>query len=189
MDLSSAQEIGRRLIESTRESCKRIEIAGSVRREKSSVKDIELVAIVSDYEAFYAALSRHGRFIKPGVPDIIEWAPKGGAKYVRMLLNEDVKLDIFIGNEDNWGALLCMRTGSGVGPNGSPFNGFIPQCFRRWKKVSGGGRMSDCQPTMPDGLQLAVPEERDFFDLLDIEWVEPRDRVSSKDVKPVKRGR
>lgn len=185
MDLLTAQEIGKRLTESVREACARVEVAGSVRREKSTVKDIEIVAIVSDYEAFYAALSRHGRFIKPGVPDIIEWAPKPGARYVRMLLNEDVKLDVFIGNEDNWGALLCMRTGSGVGPNGNPFSGFIPAMFRRWKKVSGGGRMTDCQPTMPDGLQLAVPEERDFFDILGVEWVEPRDRLSNKNVRPL----
>lgn len=55
--------------------------------------------------------------------------------------------------------------------------------FSTWKKVSGGGRMLGCLPTRPDGTQVHVPEEQDFFDLLNVQWVEPRDRTSSKAVK------
>jgi DNA polymerase/3'-5' exonuclease PolX len=185
MELIEARQIAQSVLNAARPACLRAEVAGSVRREKSNVKDIELVIIVNDYDDLYVRLATCGRFIKPGVPDIIDWPPKTGAKYIRMLLNEGVKLDIFVANSDNWGALFCMRTGSGVGPDGSPFSGFIPTLFRRWKKVSKGGRMVNCMPTMPDGLQLSVPEERDFFELLGVEWVEPKDRIDRKAVKVI----
>jgi DNA polymerase/3'-5' exonuclease PolX len=45
--------------------------------------------------------------------------------------------------------------------------------------------MVNCMPTMPDGLQLSVPEERDFFELLGVEWVEPKDRIDRKAVKVI----
>jgi len=183
MDVTLARKIALRVINDISSTVTRAEIAGSVRREKPSVKDIEIVAIVSDYERFYEKLRGHGRFIKPGTPEIIDWPPKNNAKYIRMYLNSGIKLDLFVGSSDNWGALLCMRTGSGVGPDGNVHNGFIPAMFRRWKKVSGGGKMSGCQPTMPDGLQLSVTEERDYFDLLNVQWVEPNKRISSSDVK------
>lgn len=183
MDLVSAQNIGDRIIDSLSNCTTRAVVAGSVRRCKPEVKDIEIVAIVNDYNKLFAQLRQHGRFIKPGVPEIVDWPPKINAKYIRMFLNGGIKLDLFVGSSDNWGALLCMRTGSGVGPDGNVHHGFIPAMFRRWKRVSGGGKMVGCQPTMPDGLQLSVPEEHDYFDLLGVQWVEPQKRISSSDVK------
>lgn len=183
MELIQARHIADRLVRVINDSASRVEVAGSVRRRKANVKDIEVVAIVRDYARLYNDLAAHGRFIKPGVPDIIDWPPKHGAKYVRMLLNDGIKLDLFIANPDNWGALLCMRTGSATDTNGSVFGGFIPAMFKRWKKVSGGGKMSGCQPMMPDGTLLSVPEERDFFELCGIEWVEPELRLDAKAIK------
>ena len=183
MDLKRALTIATNIVHSMQPACSRVEIAGSIRREKPNVKDIEIVAIVDDYALLYERLATFGKFIKPGVPEVIEWAPKTNAKYVRMLIEDSIKLDLFIANVDNWGALYCMRTGSGVGPDGNPFSGFVPRMFKQWKKVSGGGRMSGCQPTMPDGLQLATPEEIDFFDLCGVEWIEPKFRVDGKAMK------
>lgn len=183
MDLVEAQNIGDRIVDSLSNCTARAVVAGSVRRCKPTVKDIEIVAIVTDYDKLFTQLRQHGRFIKPGVPQVIDWPPKKNSKYIRMYLNEGIKLDLFVGSSDNWGALLCMRTGSGVGPDGNVHNGFIPAMFRRWKRVSGGGKMTQCMPTTPDGLQLTVPEERDYFDLLGVQWVEPQDRISSSDVR------
>lgn len=183
MELVPARKIADKLVKLVRNSVSRVEVAGSIRRKKANVKDIELVVIVKDYTRLYKSLAKAGRFIKPGTPEIIDWPPKHGAKYVRMLLNEGIKLDLFIANPDNWGALLCMRTGSATDSNGDVFAGFIPAMFKRWKKVSGGGKMSGCQPMMPDGLLLAVAEEEDFFELCGVEWVKPELRVDAKALK------
>lgn len=185
MKLTIAKALAEDVVKTLSPFCSRIEIAGSIRREKEDVKDIEIVAIVDDYQGLFKAMRIHGVFIKPGVPDIQEWEPKENAKYLRVLLDGGIKLDLFIATMDNWGPLFCMRTGSGIGPNGSPFSGFIPAMFKRWKKVSGGGKMVGCMPTMPDGLQLICQEEKDYFELLGVKWVEPKDRIDNKAVVPL----
>lgn len=179
LNLSDALALSDTLVKRVRCVVERVEVAGSVRRRKETVKDIELVAIVSDYGALYERLATTGRFIKPGVPDVINWAPKPGAKYVRMLLNEDIKLDLFIASKDNWGGIYTMRTGSGVGPDGDPYTGFVPMMFSRWKRVSKGGKMSGGQPTLPCGTMLPVPEEEDFFALCKAKWVPPEERIDA----------
>jgi DNA polymerase/3'-5' exonuclease PolX len=183
MELQQAQAVAQKVKAAIAPSASRVEIAGSIRRLKPQVKDIEIVAIVHDYDALYANLAQHGRFIKPSVPDIIDWQFKPGAKYVRMLLHEDVKLDLFVASPENWGPLYMMRTGGAVGADGSPYNGFVPGMFARWKKMSGGGKMVGCMPTMPDGLQLECPEEEDFFELLEMNFVPPEERVDRKVIK------
>lgn len=182
LPLTEALPLAESLVERVRCITLRCEIAGSVRRRKENVKDIELVAIVDDYEGLYKRLAEAGRFIKPGVPDIIDWPAKPGAKYVRMLLNEELKLDLFIANKDNWGGIYTMRTGSGVGPDGNPYNGFVPRLFSRWKRVSKGGKMTGGQPTLPDGTMLSVPEEEDFFALCKAKWIPAEERIDGNAV-------
>jgi len=187
MRLDEARSIADRLVDVVRPAVCRVEVAGSVRRKKDVVKDIELVAIVDDYDELYRLLATHGRFIKPGVPDVVDWPPKQGAKYVRMLLNEDIKLDLFIANGGNWGGILVLRTGSGVGPDGNVYTGFGPAMLSRWKRVSKGGKMSGGQPMLPDGTLIPVPEEEDFFRLCEVQWVPPEERIGNKAVRPLKR--
>jgi DNA polymerase/3'-5' exonuclease PolX len=183
MELQIAQKIASKILTDISSSCSRSAIAGSVRRKKKDVKDIEIVAIVDNYNVLYEALRHHGRIIKPGTPEIIDWPAKQNAKYIRMLLNDDIKLDFFVAHPDNWGGLYAMRTGSAVSPNGE--YGFIPAVFANWKRKSGGGRMMSCMPTTPEGVCHSVPEEEDFFDLCGIKWIDPEYRSSAKDAKRV----
>jgi len=81
-----------------------------------------------------------------------------------------------------------MRTGSGTGLDGNPFEGFVPGLFSRWKKLSKGGRMTDVMPTMPTGEQLWVEQEQDFFDLLDMNFVPPEARTSKGVIKKYVKG-
>ena len=43
--------------------------------------------------------------------------------------------------------------------------------------------MTDAMPTMPTGEQLWVPEEQDFFDLLEMDFVPPQERVDHRVIK------
>lgn len=162
---------------------RRVEVAGSIRREKPVVGDIELVAIPEDQDKLVKLIQEVGQTIKPGVPGIIPWTPRPGAKYIRARLAEGINLDLFLANPSNWGGLFLMRTGSASGADGNAFNGFVPSVFSRFKKLSGGGRMTDCMPTMPSGEQIVLREEQDFFDLLDMDFVPPVERVDRKAVK------
>jgi DNA polymerase/3'-5' exonuclease PolX len=131
-------------------------------------------------------MSEVSQLIKPGVPGVVPWTPKPDAKYIRAHMPEfGINVDLFLGNPQNFGGLLMMRTGSGVGSDGNPFNGFTPAMFRRWKKVSGGGMMKNVQPTLPTGESIPVPEEVDMFRVCQVAWVEPEERHGSKAVRPL----
>lgn len=180
MELEKAKNIAQTLVTNTQHACERIQIAGSIRRSKPQVKDVELVTIVNDYDEFYKNLSTFGRFIKPGVPDIIDWPTKPNAKYIRMLLDEGIKLDIFVATRINWGGILMLRTGCGADENGNTFNGFSPGMLQRWKKISAGGKMINGQLVMPDGSIPNQQEEEDVFRLVNLKWIPPEQRTSKK---------
>jgi len=183
IELFEAESIANKVKNHIHGSMARVEIAGSIRRRKEVVGDIEIVGIPEGREKLIKLLGDIGQHIKPGVPGAIPWVPKTTAKYLRVRLAEGMNLDVFLATPENWGGLFMMRTGSGAGPDGNSFNGFVPAMFQRWKKLSGGGRMTDCMPTMPTGEQLWIPEEQDFFDLLEMDFVSPEKRTSRKAVK------
>lgn len=183
IDLAEATAVANRIAKHLSSAFDRVEIAGSIRRRKPIVGDVELVAIRSDHETLMRLLADVGQTIKPGVPGVVPWTPKPDSKYVRVRLDEGMNLDLFLARPNNWGGLFMMRTGGAVGPDGNAFNGFVPGMFSRFKKMSGGGRMTDAMPTMPSGEQLELLEETDFFDLLEMDFVPPEERVDRKVIK------
>lgn len=188
MEYELARALAVKLVEAlkTSDSCLRVAVAGSVRRQKPEVKDVELVVITKDYDKLFAALSPFGRFIKPGTSEIVDWPPKQGARYLRMLLSEGIKLDLFIAHEANWGGILMLRTGAAADDTGNIYAGFGPGILSLWKRKSGGGRMVQGQFVRPDNTVIPLYEEKDVFNILDIEYVDPVNRTSRKAIK--KRG-
>ena len=183
IDLVDAETIANKVRTHILPAMDRVEIAGSIRRRKDIVGDIEICGIPADRAKLIGLLADLGEHIKPGVPGAVPWTPKVEAKYLRVRLAEGMNLDVFLGTPENWGGLFMMRTGSGASPDGNAFHGFIPGIFGRWKKLSGGGRMTDCMPTMPTGEQLHIPEEQDFFDILEMNFVPPEQRVTKGAIK------
>lgn len=183
IELALAESIANKVKDYISPAMARVEVAGSIRRRKEIVGDIEICGIPSDREKLIQLLGDIGQHIKPGVPGAVPWVPKVAAKYLRLRLEEGMNLDVFLATPENWGGLYMMRTGSGAGPDGNSFNGFIPGIFGRWKKISGGGRMTDCMPTTTEGEQIHIPEEQDFFDLLGMNFVPPEERISRKVIK------
>lgn len=180
IDLAQAQEVAQRVLSHILPAMDRVEVAGSVRRSKPEVGDIELVGIPGDRQRLIDLLGHVGLHIKPGVPGAVPWDPKIDAKYMRLRLVEGMNLDLFLATPENWGGLLLMRTGSGVDAKGNSFMGFTPGVFSRWKKLSGGGRMVGCQPQRPSGELLPLREEADFFDLLELDFIPPEQRVDRR---------
>lgn len=107
---SEAHKIALRVVEELRPYCDKIEIAGSIRRNKPEVKDIEIVVIPKLWET--------GLFIN-GIGEVIsKWEKVKGdvendntVKYTQRILPEGIKLDLFFANELNWGAIFLIRTG------------------------------------------------------------------------------
>jgi len=183
IELEVAKKVADRVVRHVAPSMSRVEVAGSIRRCKPVVGDVEIVGIPCDRAKMLKLLSDVGQTIKPGVPGVVPWQPKLDAKYVRVRLDEGMNLDVFIARPENWGGLFLMRTGSASGHDGNAFSGFVPAVFHKWKVVSKGGRMTNAMPTTPSGDQIILPEEQDFFDLLGMDFVPPHERVDSKAVK------
>lgn len=146
--------------------CARIDIAGSIRRRKPQVKDIELVAIPRQVPT--------GLFGDELVTDpdfcavVNQWpAVKGtpSGRYTQRRLPEGIILDLFMADPDNWGFILALRTGSAA----------FSQHILGASWVRAGYRSMDGM-LHKDGALIPVREERDLFTLLGIPWVGPEAR-------------
>lgn len=140
--------------------CYRIEIAGSIRRKKPIVGDIEIVAIPKPYDI--------GLFESGITPIVNQWEKVKGelpCKYTQRILPEGIKLDLFFAEPDNWGLIYSIRTGSAFFSHKRLATEWT---FLGYKSV--GGYL------YKDGERIAVREEKDLFKLLHIPYVEPEDR-------------
>lgn len=136
--------------------CTKIEIAGSIRREKADCGDIE-ICLVRD-----KGHEHHFRYLVDNW-ERIKGDPLG--RYTQRLLPEGVKLDIFMAQEDNWGDILLIRTGNWK------FSRFMMGI--RAKQV---GLLHREGYLWKDGVKLPCYAEDDVFKFLKMDWVAPRDR-------------
>ncbi|MFH1365915.1 MAG: hypothetical protein ABIG99_00780 [Patescibacteria group bacterium] len=156
-----AYEVALGVLEELRPYCERIEIAGSLRRKKTEVGDIEIVAIPKPYDI--------GLF-QNGIALVVnQWQKVKGelpCKYSQRILSSGIKLDIFFAEEANWGLVFALRTGSADFSHKILANGWVRNGFK-----SKGGYLFD-----KDGQKYEVREERDLFRLSGVPYVEPEDR-------------
>lgn len=107
MKLQEAKTIADRILSELAPHCERIEIAGSIRRKKPEVKDIEIVAIPKPFEV--------GLFASGIATVVNQWEKVKGelpCKYTQRILPDGIKLDLFFAEPENWGLIYAVRTGS-----------------------------------------------------------------------------
>lgn len=100
MELIKAKRRAEGIIAQLKPYCEQIEIAGSIRRQRPQVRDIDLVVIPSNQGQFiYALMQLNGRIVLKG------------NKLIRCELPA-VMLDIYIATPETWATILLIRTGS-----------------------------------------------------------------------------
>ena len=111
--LEKAQTIAATVLGLIADVCDQVVIAGSVRRRRLEVGDIEIVALPKDARALNARLD------KLVIDRVISRAAYGkelshrwGEKY-RGFTYEGVRVEVFTADVDNWGYILWLRTGPG----------------------------------------------------------------------------
>lgn len=85
--------------------CKRIEVAGSIRRHEENPQDIDIVLIPKDRDKLEEEMKTLGKFLQGGEKEST-WKVKG------------VKVELYYTNEEEWGAELLAysgKKGSNVG--------------------------------------------------------------------------
>ena len=171
--LAIAQDIVRIL----EPACERIEIAGSIRRKKTEVGDIEVVAIptrIPIYDLFGEEIGE-GLKLNDAIPS--EWlCTKNGDKYKQFVLPcaasspQGCNLDLFLVTPETWGVVFTLRTGNWE---------FSKRLVTKKQK---GGYMPDymaCKDARlwSHGEALDTPEEADVFKAIGRPWTEPEDRT------------
>ncbi len=99
MELEKAKAIAEGVIKRLSPYCQRIEVAGSVRRRKSTVNDIDFVLIPSDlWNLTYEIMS-----LGPSV---------AAGEKLKRINYYGVQVDLYFADELTWATLLLIRTGS-----------------------------------------------------------------------------
>lgn len=167
MKFQHALKIAERIKAELLPFCERIEIAGSIRRRKPDVGDIEIVAIPKRIEVglFEGVTARDPGF----AATVDQWpAVKGCARdglYTQRLLPDGIALDLFIAHPDNWGLIYGVRTGSAT------FSHHFLACG--W--VRNGYKSINGMLTF-NGKPIPVQTEKDLFRMAGVLWVDPEER-------------
>jgi DNA polymerase/3'-5' exonuclease PolX len=160
MDLEQALEIAEKVKVLLAPHCERIEIAGSIRRKKPYVKDIEIVAIPKPF---------HTGLFENGIATVVnQWRKVKGelpCKYTQRILPEGIKLDLFFAERGNLGLIYALRTGSAEYSHKVLATGWVKRGYK-----SEGGYL------FANGKQIAVPEEEDLFKRIGVRFKEPEFR-------------
>lgn len=154
--------------------CWRAVAAGSIRRQKPVVGDIEVVAELS---GDFGASARVGKVISDlgiqhGLPASNGNRAPWGPRYYRALVpanGGDLKLplDLFVVFPPaTWAVVYLIRTGS------AEFSQSFVTRLRTFGLRSEAGRILRGD----GGEDVPVPDETALFDLCRLPWIEPRDR-------------
>jgi DNA polymerase/3'-5' exonuclease PolX len=193
MDIINAKKIAVDICYKLQPFCEKINIAGSVRRQKPEVKDIEIICIANkeiQRDMFGAPFStiRCSEFknVVKSLGEILKGNLDG--KYVQIELPEKVNLDLFIPDDFDYYRQYAIRTGS------ADYSARI--IAGGWKKKGWCGsdkglrRISDCIETKtPDGkskwkcikenaeLPPVWQSEKEFFNWINVPYLKPENRI------------
>jgi len=167
MKLIDAKQIADQVKSELEPLCDRIEIAGSIRRQKPQVKDIELVAIprrIIVPDLFGDSLQIHPQFIATvNQYQAIKGTPSG--RYTQRRLPGNITLDLFMAHADNWGLILAIRTGSAAYSHHVLATGWVKKGYN---SING--------MLVKSGIPTPVREEKDLFDIIGIPFADPKTR-------------
>jgi len=99
MELDKAQKIAKEVIKQLSLYCKRIQVAGSIRRRKPEVNDVDIVLIPDNLWNPHQEIMRLGK------------VKMGGNKIMCVTVGL-AQIDLYFAEPETWATLLLIRTGS-----------------------------------------------------------------------------
>lgn len=160
--LAEAQAIANDVITQLGPHCSRLQVAGSIRRQRPTIGDIEVVCLPLPYDA--------SPLFASGIATVVnQWEKVRGelpCRYTQRRLPCGMKLDLFMPDPLGYGLQLAIRTGSADWCR----TVLAPAWVRAGFHSAGGVlRREDCSVA-------PTPDERSLFELIGLRWTEPRDR-------------
>lgn len=193
MILKQAKDIALAIYKQLEPHCLKIDIAGSVRREKPEVKDIEIVCQprlieIKDLFDNTSETKRSGTFILnvANLGQVLKGDIRTG-RYVQILLPEQINLDLFIPMPAAYYLQFVVRTGSAdyshkVIANAWRKLGWVgtedglrleKDCYK--KDIGGGKNKWICVNEKPE-LPPVWQSEEELFEWLKVPFVHPSKR-------------
>lgn len=176
---AEALAVAEAMAEMLRPHCERIQIAGSLRRQAETVKDIEIVAIANDgLLPFLDYLVESGQASKALYGD--KGQTRWGKQY-RGLLWRNIKIEVFLATRENWGYIYWLRTGPG--PANTEVMKLIPGRIPTLRFQDGAAWHSTQWErkgrkwVAPYRQHIEVRDELMMFTLLGMDYVEPEGRT------------
>lgn len=168
--LAVAEELASRIVDALGPHVERIQVAGSIRRRRKMVGDIEIVVEPvqgadmfgqpggPDVESIRRECDRFGKFVRGGYRMM---------KFTDIHGFQDVSLDLFMTHPPSqWGSILAIRTGPAS---------FSEWCMKRLLR-RGLRHVAGHVEHQETGELVPTPEEADFFRACGMDWVEPEER-------------
>lgn len=174
MNLATASHYAAQIVQWLAPHCERLEIAGSIRRQRPVCNDVDIVCIpriTEERDMLGAAISRTNHVLK-FLQEYVAANPKarfqsGGereGKYVILQLPK-CQLDLWFAGERNFGTRLLCRTGS------KEHNILLAQrgldLVRPWNPYEG---------VTVNGELREARYEQQIYDALKLPWIEPAER-------------
>lgn len=172
MDLAAAEWLADELVSWLMPVCERVTVAGSVRRQRATVKDIEIVVVprlAYDLNLFGEPQPRAllDDLLGALIPQRLRWAePKrNGARHKRLWVpSHGVAIDLFLATPENYGNILTIRTGdaefSHLLVTSRAHGGCMPEGMRQREGYLWRG-----------AERLVCPSEARFFQALGVDTV------------------
>jgi len=193
MKLIEAKKIADNIVKLLETYCNKIDIAGSIRREKENVGDIEIccvpkVEVLKDMFGWNEGIIRKIEFSNTvnNLGKVIKGNTAG--KYMQIELPEGVNLDLFMPDDFDYYRQYAIRTGA------ADYSAKV--IASGWRKIGWCGsdkglrKMSDCvESKSPDGkskwkcvemdaeLPPVFKSEEDFFNWINVKMPHPSQRV------------
>ncbi len=190
MKLGEARIIANKIVDMLSPHCRRIMIAGSIRRNREEVGDIEIVALPKTIEEPDGLFDTKQIVLPEFMRLVNSWKREKGnpdGRYCQRVIeldgHEPIKLDLFLPTYEDFFRQVVVRTGS------KDYSRFIIAAGwlkRGWCGTKDGLRLqSECKKNISEKWECITEtptlppvwsDEKEFFEWLGVPYLEPEKR-------------
>ncbi len=171
---ASARPIAEDYLKRLSPYCAQIEIAGSLRRHKTDVHDIELV-LQPKFEPGGLFLDPVNR-LSHVIPEVFQdcMVHKNGERMKQIALPQGINLELYIVLPPaHWGVIYAIRTGS------AEFSHWLVTP-RKYRGACPSHRRVENGAVWESDRLVETPTEESFFEALWLDWLEPDERTGPR---------
>ena len=169
LERAEVEPLASKIVSSIDSYCIRVEVAGSIRRRKDTVNDIDLV-VEPKSQSWIKLIKEIRRQFKAVTEKQGDKLATLYVPFASKLGQGHVQVDLYRASKSTWGILLLIRTGS------AEYNIYLAKLAIRkgYHLAYSKGLLNE------KGKVIASKTERDVFQALELDYIPPQDREVKK---------